>query len=417
MVLVQSSKISLPSSSTPTNSFLFEPNSHSLALMHSDSSVSVFPSLSFPSLSSLPNKPQPTLVPSPSSSSSFILLQQDSTNLNNPSVLFLTAGPYKGGSQILFRLFLLQKDRVFSKVNAVCNQKGLDFDAKLGVLMDVNHGVSLKIVGSVNFFVMYSVSSRKVWVFSLKLIGNGDVVKLMRCAVIECCVPVWSISASFGFLILGEHNGVRVFNLRQLVKGNSKKIKSSNSDLVIVKPESKGLKLPNGMIGSDHRSVSATCNGLLDEKIDKHYISVKEKYVKCRQDSDDGGAFVAFKSKDAVGLKSPVKAVSIQALFPKKLIILDSSGDLHILSLPNPVGALNVRFQMMHLPHSMKVQKLAILPDVSSKIQTIWISDRLHTVHMMMASEMDDEVNKNDGDENQEKLMQISGNIYAYAMP
>lgn len=39
-------------------------------------------------------------------------------------------------------------------------------------------------------------------------------VKLMRCAVIECSVPVWSISVSSGVLILGEDNGVRVFNLR-----------------------------------------------------------------------------------------------------------------------------------------------------------------------------------------------------------
>ncbi|XP_048230380.1 uncharacterized protein LOC8287239 isoform X2 [Ricinus communis] len=347
MVLVQSLKLSLPSSSSSlTNSFLFEPNSLSLALMHSDSSISLFPSLSFPSLSSLPNKPQ-TLVPSPSSSSSFIILQQNTPD--NPTVLFLVAGPYKGGSQILFRFFILQ-DHVFTKVKVVCTQEGLEFDPKLGVLMDANHGVSIKIVGSVNFFVMYSVSSRKVWVFALKRIGDGDrdEVKLMRCAVIDCCLPVWSISVSFGFLILGEDNGVRVFNLRQLVKGNVKKIKISNSngnlDMVNGKLESKGFRLPNGMVGSDHHSISTSCNGFLDGKIDKHSISVKQKFVRCRQDSGEGGAcFVAFESKEVEGLKLTVKAVSIQALSSKKFMILDSNGDLHILCLSNPAGGSNIR--------------------------------------------------------------------------
>eukprot|EP00257_Ricinus_communis_P022011 XP_015581621.1 uncharacterized protein LOC8287239 [Ricinus communis] len=366
MVLVQSLKLSLPSSSSSlTNSFLFEPNSLSLALMHSDSSISLFPSLSFPSLSSLPNKPQ-TLVPSPSSSSSFIILQQNTPD--NPTVLFLVAGPYKGGSQILFRFFILQ-DHVFTKVKVVCTQEGLEFDPKLGVLMDANHGVSIKIVGSVNFFVMYSVSSRKVWVFALKRIGDGDrdEVKLMRCAVIDCCLPVWSISVSFGFLILGEDNGVRVFNLRQLVKGNVKKIKISNS------------------------------NG------------IKQKFVRCRQDSGEGGAcFVAFESKEVEGLKLTVKAVSIQALSSKKFMILDSNGDLHILCLSNPAGGSNIRFHMMHLPHSMKVQKLAVLPDISSRMQTFWISDGLHSVHMMMASEVDVAVNQNHGDDNQENQMETS---------
>ncbi|KAJ9173085.1 hypothetical protein P3X46_016259 [Hevea brasiliensis] len=450
MVLVQSSKLSLPSSSTQTNSFLLEPNSLSLALMHSDSSLSLFPSLPFPSLTSLPSKPQ-TLIPPPSSSSSFILLHHH--HLAHPRVLFLVAGPHKGGSQILLRFYILKSNNVFSKSQVVCNQKGLGFDSKFGVLVDVNHGVSIKVVGSINFFVMYSVSNRNVWVFALKPIGDGDgdgvgdAVKLMRCAVIECCLPVWSISISFGYLILGEDNGVRVFNLRQLVKGNVKRVKSSNSNGNLDfngKLDSKGLRLPNGVIGGDHHSSSIVCNGSLDAKIDKHYVSVKHRSVRCRHDSGEGGAcFVAFKSKEVEGSKSTVKAVSIQALSPKNFMILDSTGDLHMLCLSNPVGGSNISSHMMHLPHSMKVQKLAVLPDISSRIQTFWISDGFHSVHMMTASEMDPVI-KNDGDESQEKLMQISviqaifaaekiqdlvplaanaflilgqGNVWAYAIP
>ncbi|XP_065854307.1 uncharacterized protein [Euphorbia lathyris] len=405
MVVFQSSKVSLPSSSLQTTSFLLEPNSLSLALMHSDFSLSLYPPLSFPSLSSLPPKPQIS-IPPPTSSSSFVLLRQDSDS----RALFLVASPHKGGSQILLRMYILQNNNTFTRAQVVCSQRGLGFDSKLGVLVDVNHGVSIKIIGSVNFFVMYSVSSRKVWVFALKLIGNGDAVKLMRCAIIECSRPVWSISVSFGFLILGEDNGVRVFNLRQLVKGNAKKVKSSNSNGNLdrnVKLESKGSKLPNGVIGAEHHSITTSCNGLLDGKIEKLSLLVKQKSLRCREDSSEVGAFfMSFKSKHVHG--STIKAVSIQALSSNKFVILDSIGDIHILCLSTPSGGGNLRNQMMHFPHSMKVQKLAVLPDISSRIQSFWVSDGIHSVHMMSASETEGAVSKIDGDEVEEKLMQIS---------
>ncbi|KAJ6707689.1 hypothetical protein OIU85_028000 [Salix viminalis] len=72
-------------------------------------------------------------------------------------------------------------------------------------------------------------------------------VKLMRCAVIECSVPVWSISVSSGVLILGEDNGVRVFNLRQLLKCKVKKVKKVKGFVWNGKLDGKGLKSPNGL--------------------------------------------------------------------------------------------------------------------------------------------------------------------------
>jgi hypothetical protein len=105
--------------------------------------------------------------------------------------------------------------------------------------------------------------------------GDGEMVKLMRCAVIECSVPVWSISVSSGVLVLGEDNGVRVFNLRQLVKGRVKNVKDISSN---GKSDGKGLKLPNGVVGDDyfHGSSSGNgCNGVLDMKTDKQYVSGK----------------------------------------------------------------------------------------------------------------------------------------------
>ncbi|KAB5516574.1 hypothetical protein DKX38_027222 [Salix brachista] len=426
MVLVQSSKLSPPPSLPPPKSILFEPNSHSLALMHTDSSVSLFPCLSFPSPPPLPPKPQ-ILVPSPSSSSSFLLIHQDPI----PKVLFLVASPYKGGSQILLRFYLLQKENIFYKPQVVCNQKGIALDSKLGVLLDINHGVSIKIVGSVNFFVLHSVSSKKVCVFAVKLIddGDGEMVKLMRCAVIECNVPVWSISVSSGVLVLGEDNGVRVFNLRQLVKGRVKNVKGINSN---GKSDGKGLKLPNGVVGDDyfHGSSSGNgSNGVLDMKTDKQCVSdhemddlilskvlscVKLKSVRCKQDSGEGSAcFVAFKREEIEVLKPTTsKAVSIQALSHKKFVILDSMGDLHILCLSAPVIGSNFMAHMRRLPHSMKVQKLAVLPDVSLSItlemQTFWVSDGLHSVHTITLSDMGAAVNSNNEDETQEMLIQTT---------
>jgi len=149
-------------------------------------------------------------------------------------------------------------------------------------LLDLNHGVSIKIVGSINFFVLHSVSSKKVWVFAVKLIddGDGEMLKLMRCAVIECSVPVWSISVSSGVLILGEDNGVRVFNFRQLVKWKVKKVKGFDSN---GKLDGKGLKSSNGA-GEDNGVSSSSgnaCNGALDGKTDKHCVSGKCASTMC----------------------------------------------------------------------------------------------------------------------------------------
>lgn len=108
----------------------------------------------------------------------------------------------------------------------ICDQKGIEFDHKVGVLLNLNHGVSVKIVGSTNYFAMYSVSSSKILIFGVKIVTDGSncgddeavVVKLIRCGAIECVRPVWSIGIFSGLLILGEDNGVRVLNLREIVK-------------------------------------------------------------------------------------------------------------------------------------------------------------------------------------------------------
>ncbi|KAL0378089.1 UNVERIFIED_CONTAM: hypothetical protein Sradi_3114400 [Sesamum radiatum] len=184
----------------------------------------------FSSLSSVPSFPPPkSLVPSPTSSSTFLHLR---TTHNPPTTVFVTSSPLlRPSSATLLRFFIFRDDR-FVKIRVASNHRDLEFDpAKSGMVFKVNHGVSVKLSGGINVFSLYSVSNSKIWVFALRLIGDeggGEALKLMKCAVIDCCLPVFSIRVFFGFLILGERNGVRVFPLQPLVKGNHRKEKKNN---------------------------------------------------------------------------------------------------------------------------------------------------------------------------------------------
>ncbi|KAK2986835.1 hypothetical protein RJ640_011060 [Escallonia rubra] len=299
MVVVQARRLALPNSSPSTTALLLDPDSLSLALMHSDSSLSLYPSLPLSlSLSS------PTPVPPPSSSATFLRLQSP----NHPRLLlFLSSSPYLAGSSVLLRFWILhQNQKNFTKPKLVtCNQKDLKFDPnKSAVVFNVSHGVSVKLVGSVNVFVMHSASNRKIWVFAVKLVDgvdDGVSIKLMRCAAIDYSVPVFSISVSFGFLILGEDNGVRVFPLRPLVKGRAKgrhyrrRSKNLNGGLdngnQRLSLRNGGLKETNGsddfhgissvswngkVRGGGSSSSANAENSHLEEKIDRHSGSVAQ---------------------------------------------------------------------------------------------------------------------------------------------
>lgn len=99
-------------------------------------------------------------------------------------------------------------------------------------------------------------------------------------------------------------------------------------------------------------------------------LAAKLRSVKLIQDSKErGGCFVSFKREvenfnSKIPLKS-AKSISIQALSPNKFLIMDSVGDVHLLCLPNPVIGSEVSCHMKQLPLTMKVQKLAVLPDIS----------------------------------------------------
>ncbi|XP_057980025.1 uncharacterized protein LOC131165664 [Malania oleifera] len=447
-MVMQASKLILPHSSLSSpriSSVLFEPHSLSLALMHSDSSFSLYPFLSPLSLPPLP--PLPIFIPPPSSSASFLLLRSQNPNsITNPCAVFIAAGPHDGGAAVLLRFWVLRKPQVFAKARVLCSQKEIRFHDKLGVVVNVSHGISVKLAGSVNYFAMYSVSKSKIWVFAVKMAGDDDdggvVLRMMKCAVIECTVPVCSISISFGFLILGEANGVRVLPLRSLVKGRVSKQRRENKTL---KPDAENVKhgetlrLPNGLIranGEGHDPLSSlgvdsSCadggericvggktktsfNGYLEGNVDVHSVSVNLRSVKLGQDLGQGSAyFVAIKSKEDRSSKSTsvrfsARAISIQALSANKFLILDSVGDLHLLCLSNLNFGSEIMCQLRQLPHIMKVRKLVVLSDSSARTQTFWISDGSHSVHMMALSDMDSSVDENDRSDNEAKLKQIS---------
>lgn len=140
-------------------------------------------------------------------------------------------------------------------------------------------------------------------------------------------------------------------------------------------------------------------------------LDVKQRAIRLRQDSRKAGAcFLAFSSKDVDASKSRMmmKAISIQALSPKKFLILDSAGHLHLLCWSNPVAGSDMTPHMRKLPQVMNAQKLAVLADSSIRTQTVWLSDGYHSLHVIAASDIEAVVNENDRTENEEKLMQIS---------
>ncbi|XAR51555.1 hypothetical protein NMG60_11006216 [Bertholletia excelsa] len=443
MVVFQASKLNLPQSpslsSPEVSSLLFDPHSLSLALMHYDSSFSLYPSLSPLSLSSLP--PPQTLVTPPSSSAAFLRLQSTNPSMS-PRSLFVVAAPLHGGHAVLLRFYILDKNfQSFAKARVICNQNGLKFDeGKSGVVFSVSHGASIKLVGSINVLAMYSVSNSKIWVFAAKMVNNDDgaTVKLMKCAVIDCCAPVSAINISFGFLILGEGNGVRVFYLRPLVKGRARRNRKESKILHNGPPNGviqtiNGTDIPytdslgqlnsgancrgDKVTGGDG-SLEISSNGYLEGRFDKHWDSgnyVKLRAVKLRQDSKDGAScFVALTSQEVkshnsakVSLQS-VKAISIQAMSSDKFLILDSKGDVHLCNLSNPLIASEIHCYVKQLINIMKVQKLAVLPDISTRTPIVWISDGCHTVQILAIPDADTSVCESDRNDCEEKLNQIS---------
>ncbi|KAK9116114.1 hypothetical protein Sjap_015061 [Stephania japonica] len=288
---------------------------------------------------------------------------------------------------------------------------------------------------------MNSVSARKVWVFAARVVGEEDEedgarVRLMKCAVIDCVAPICSVFVSSGFLMLGEESGVRVFHLRLLVKGEVR----DKRDCKLNKSQGCGFKcgascdcsrLQNGVIESVCESKSATVDGSAktcsNGIIQKAGVNSNgaRRTLRLKQDSSNCGIiFVTFSTlqDQSQTSKSPffsLKSTSIHALSEKIFVVLDSAGDLHLLNLYNTFPGSEISGKMRHLKSTMKVQMLAVFPDVSTNLkqllsiaetQTLWISDGFYSVHILPITELDIPLDELDEIESEEKRMQNSDN-------
>nr|CAD1823484.1 unnamed protein product [Ananas comosus var. bracteatus] len=100
--------------------------------------------------------------------------------------------------------------------------------------------------------------------------------------------------------------------------------------------------------------------------------------LRIKQNSENSYSFLVAmncasvqKQKNGTGVLASAKAVSVHALSKNKFLILDSVGDLHVLSLRNKAVPSGITDQCSltskeahtyRLDHPMKIQLLAVLP-------------------------------------------------------
>ncbi|RWW64849.1 hypothetical protein BHE74_00027885 [Ensete ventricosum] len=241
---LHASKLDLPfpSSFSPSSpaavvsSVLFEPSSRSLSLMLVDSSALLYPSL----LSSA----TPVTVPPPSTAACFLRL------LPSATVLFLSAAPLAAGSSVQLRAWILLPRGGSAAAFAPARLDYRNDRGRSAVALPLPHGLSVRLAGSVNVFVVHSIAASQIWVFAARLDAGAEAtIHLVKCAVVELTLPIYSITLSMGFMLIGEVDGVRVFPLRPLVKGRvtntgglgHKKVSALVGDL-------RKKNLPNGLV-------------------------------------------------------------------------------------------------------------------------------------------------------------------------
>lgn len=245
---MQASKLTLAEVTHPSQvvKVWLDPNSESLALMLSDSSCLLY---SLKSLSSTAIK-----VPAPTSDACFLRLIKPRL-ANRPkkaagAVVFISVMPDRAGSRTVLRAWLVRQSSGsnpgFSRAGIeVRASKGSEGLGKLGVV-DLVHGFAVKVAASVNVLSLYSASAGKIWVMAAKLKdeqgtaklkgegfepGNLVCIILIKCCVVDCNGPVYSIRLSLQHMLLGQENGVRVWPLRPLVKGKQKKTVHDRVDM------------------------------------------------------------------------------------------------------------------------------------------------------------------------------------------
>ncbi|WOL03148.1 hypothetical protein Cni_G11868 [Canna indica] len=433
----------LPTSSFPSpypsspaaavSSLLFEPSSHSLALMLVDSSALLYPSLS-PGPS---HSPSPTAVPPPSTAACFLRL------LPSNRVVFLSASPLAAGSAVQLRSWILAPR--CGGASSTFAPARLDYRNERdqpAVTLGFRHGHTVRLVGSVNAFVIHSSAANQIWVMAARpASAEKGTVHLVKCAVIELTLPIYSITLSTRSMLLGEVDGVRVFPLWPLLKGRISKSRdvghrkaSASMEDICNKNLPNGLVIPKTSLVPESGS-RCDCSGSGQEaeaegKTDGCSAPHKLKIVRIRQDSGDlYSFFVVIKRPESqnykvqAGVPTSSKAVCIHVLSQKKYLILDSTGDLHVLKLKDSGMSLEPTSQfsmfsedahLYHLDNVMEVQLLATLPDTSSKTQFVWLSDGGYSIHLISLDDTETTVGEGDNDENKQKasIFSVVGAIF-----
>ncbi|XP_020703764.1 uncharacterized protein LOC110115014 isoform X1 [Dendrobium catenatum] len=414
----QASKLDLlKTSSSPhsVSSLLFEHSSNSLALSLSDSSHLLFPSFS-PSSPSLP----PTVVPSASTAVSFLRL------LPTSRVLFFAAAPLDAGAALALRAWILHLNPPrFASVR-------LTYKKSAPATLPLAHGFGVRLIGTVNYFVVHAPAASQIWVMAARIEeGEGNElmsIDLVKCAVVDCDLPIYSIGMSTGVMVLGEIGGVRVFPMRTLVKGGE--LKGKRKGYMAAGKSGDRLfglgkrAVPNGVIIPVSRpdgGASARVEGIMEEKTDGNQAPGKLRCARLRQISGDlCSFFIKIKCNNTIsesnsGALTSVKAISIHVLSQKQFLILDSVGDLHLLTLHGTFTASEVRAdssskyaQMYCLDVKMKVQVLAVPPDISARPEFIWISDGAYSVYMMSMANIGSPEKGGEKDDKKEKSTLLS---------
>ncbi|KAG0487371.1 hypothetical protein HPP92_009466 [Vanilla planifolia] len=350
----------LPSSSPSVSSLLVEPSSRSIALCLADSSYLLFPS--FPSPSSSPSSPPPTAVPPDSTSAAFLRL------VPSGDVLFIAAAPLDAGAALAFRAWILLLNP--PRFEPTC----LTHKGSSPATLPLAHGFGVQLAATVNYFALHAPAAGQIWIMGAKREGVEKerlTVDLVKCAVVDCELPIYSIGMSMGVMVLGEAGGIRVFPMRPLVKGNGVKSKMKGRLASVIGGDGllghKKPVIPNGLVvfpSSCFRGVAAA-EGAKEENADRNQVHRKLICARLKQSSGDFGSFFTDMNF-------------------KNAITESIAGDLHLLCLRGTFTASEITADPSRsskhactssLDLSMKVQILAVLPTTSSSLNHSYIID------------------------------------------
>ncbi|KAK3161645.1 hypothetical protein QOZ80_1BG0079710 [Eleusine coracana subsp. coracana] len=407
-------RLPLPPTHPPPTSLLLAPPSaptRVLALLFPDSSAHLFTSLPNPATAA--SLPAPTAVPAPLAAAACFALLLPSSHL-----LFLTAHPAPGSPAVHLRAYALGSAPTLARFAPSPLSYKRHVSASGLPLPSLPFGLGVRLAGGVNAVALLSLAAGQIWVLDPRLAADGRTVELHKCAVVELepARPVYAMEVAMGRLLLGEAGGVRVFPLRGLMKGGKEKERKVEGAVAAGK---KSLHKKNGIVNGMVVPVRRGSHGGRGEG--DAVSTCKFTTLRVKQSSGSYcSCLVTVKNDDRKlqgGMESlkSVQAVSIHALSKNKFLVLDSSGALHVFSLPNIEMGSGVgnkqcpeNIHIYHLNYPMEVQLSAVFPSGSTKTQIFWVSDGGHSVHIMSMLDIDSTDSNNGGDAKDGELTTIN---------